>query len=171
MTRVLVCGATGFIGRNIVERLAGRGDMDVHAVAFTRAAYDVQGVTWHKADLRRAEDAGALLDGIDVVIQAAATTSGSKDIVGRPHIHVTDNAVMNALLLGAAFERKVGHFIYFSCSIMYPSSDAPLAEEAARSSSTQWPNATPRLDASMRAARARRTSGPSGPASITRPYA
>ena len=127
--KVLVCGATGFIGRNIVERLAGRDDMDIHAVRFTRPAADVPGVTWHKADLRRAEDAAQLLDGFDVVIQAAATTSGSKDIIGRPHIHVTDNAVMTALLLGAAFENKVGHFVYFSCSVMYPSSDAPLAED------------------------------------------
>ena len=127
--KVLVCGATGFIGRNIVERLAGRRDLDIHGVRFTRAATDVAGVTWHKADLRRAEDVSALLDGVDVVIQAAATTSGSKDIVGRPHIHVTDNAVMTALLLGAAFEHKVGHFVYFSCSIMYPPSDVPLAED------------------------------------------
>ena len=129
MTRVLVCGATGFIGRNIVERLAGRSDMDIHAVVFSRATYDVPGVTWHKADLRRTEDVTALLDGVDVVIQAAATTSGSNDIIVRPHIHVTDNAVMNALLLRAAFEQKVGQFVYFSCSIMYPSSDVPLAED------------------------------------------
>ena len=36
--RVLVCGATGFIGRNLVEALAKRSDLEVHALRFTRAS-------------------------------------------------------------------------------------------------------------------------------------
>ena len=35
----------------------------------------------------------------DIIIQAAAITSGSKDIINRPHIHIADNAIMNSLLL------------------------------------------------------------------------
>ena len=35
---------------------------------------------------------------MDIVIQAAATTSGSKDIVSKPFIHVTDNAVINSYM-------------------------------------------------------------------------
>ena len=85
-TKVLVCGATGFIGRNVTETLARRTDFDVHAVCFTRPSYPCLGVTWHCADLRNAADVDALLAGVDVVIQAAATTSGSKDIVTRPYL-------------------------------------------------------------------------------------
>jgi nucleoside-diphosphate-sugar epimerase len=128
-TRVLVCGATGFIGRNLVGALGGRPDLEVHAVRFTRPAYPCAGVTWHQADLRDAVSVHALLDGMDVVIQAAATTSGSKDIVGTPHIHVTDNAVMNSLLLRACYDRKVGHFVFFSCSVMYQPREVPWREE------------------------------------------
>jgi GDP-L-fucose synthase len=65
-----------------------------------------------------------------VIVQAAATTSGSKDSVTRPYIHVTDNAVMNSLLLRAAYDGKVGQFVYFSCTTMLHSSDAPLDESA-----------------------------------------
>ena len=126
--RVLVCGATGFIGRNVTEALAPREDLDVHAVRFTSSAYDCANVTWHQADLRLESDVARLVDGVDVVIQAAATTSGAKDIVTRPFIHVTDNAVMNSLLFRAAHEKKVGHIIFFSCTVMYPSSDRPLGE-------------------------------------------
>jgi nucleoside-diphosphate-sugar epimerase len=126
--RVLVCGATGFIGRNTVERLVARHDLEVHAVRFTRPEYPMKRVTWHQADLRDGERVLALLAGMDVVVQAAATTSGSKDAVQRPHIHVTDNAVMNSLLLRAAHDRKVGQFVYFSCTTMLQSSDAPLSE-------------------------------------------
>ena len=70
-----------------------------------------------------------IVDNVDVVIQAAATTSGSKDIVARPYIHVTDNAVMNSLLFRAAFEKKVKHLIFFSCTVMLQSSDKPQSEE------------------------------------------
>jgi len=127
--RVLVCGATGFIGRNIVEALRRRGDLEVHAVRFTRSEYAADGVTWHQADLRDAEQVNRLLQGMDVVIQAAATTSGSRDIVATPYIHVTDNAVMNSLLLRACFDHRVGHFLFFSCSVMYQPREVPWREE------------------------------------------
>jgi nucleoside-diphosphate-sugar epimerase len=126
--RVLVCGATGFIGRNTVERLSARDDLEVHAVRFNRPEYPAPRVIWHQADLRDNDAVHALLAGMDVVVQAAATTSGSKDSVLRPYIHVTDNAVMNSLLLRAAYDCKVGHFVYFSCTTMLHSSAAPLDE-------------------------------------------
>ena len=126
--KVLVCGATGFIGRNITERLCQRDDLEVHAVHFKRPPYDCPNVTWHHTDLRKGEELEPLLKDIDVLIQAAATTSGAGDIVNRPHIHVTDNALINSLLLRAAFEKQVGHFIFFSCSIMHQSSEQPLTE-------------------------------------------
>ena len=127
--RVLVCGATGFIGRNLVETLARRSDLEVHALRFTRPPYDVAGVTWHQGDLRDVEAVNRLVPGMDVIVQAAATTSGSRDIVQTPYIHVTDNAVMNSLLLRACFEHKVGHFVFFSCSVMYQPREAPWREE------------------------------------------
>jgi nucleoside-diphosphate-sugar epimerase len=127
--RVLVCGATGFIGRNLVETLRRRADLEVHAVRFTRPAYEAAGVIWHQADLREATQVNQLLQGMDIVIQAAATTSGSRDIVATPYIHVTDNAVMNSLLLRACFDHKVGHFVFFSCSVMYQPREAPWREE------------------------------------------
>jgi GDP-L-fucose synthase len=127
--RVLVCGATGFIGRNLVEALSRRADLEVHGVRFPRAANDVPGVTWHQADLRDAAAVNALLGGFDIVIQAAATTSGARDIVATPYIHVTDNAVMNSLLLRACFDAKVRHFVFLSCSVMYQPRDTPWREE------------------------------------------
>ena len=102
-TKVLVCGATGFIGRNITEKLVANKNYEVHAVRFTRPEYSVSDVTWHQADLRRPEDIETVIKGVDIIVQAAATTSGSKDILNKPYIHVTDNAVMNSYLFRAAF--------------------------------------------------------------------
>jgi GDP-L-fucose synthase len=126
--KILICGATGFVGRNMTEYFAKNPAYDVHAVRFNRPEYDCKGVTWHKGDLRDPAQVSALLDGVDIIVQAAATTSGAKDIVARPFIHVTDNAVMNSYLFREAFERKVKHVIFFSCTVMYQSSDAALKE-------------------------------------------
>ena len=126
--KVLICGATGFIGRNLTEALSRRDDFEIHAVRLSRPAYSCPGVTWHQADLRVPGDVARVMSGMDIVIQAAATTSGSRDIVERPHIHVTDNAVMNSLLLRQAFDSKVNHFVFFSCVVMLASSATPLSE-------------------------------------------
>jgi len=42
---------------------------------------------------------------------------------------VTDNAVMNSLLLRACFDHKVRHFVFFSCSVMYQPREMPWREE------------------------------------------
>lgn len=139
-TRVVVCGATGFIGRNVTEALARRPDLDVIALGFTRPAYDVAGVSWRHGDLRDPAQVASLLQGADVVIQAAATTSGSKDIVGRPHIHITDNAVMNSYILRACHDLNIGRFIFFSCSVMYASSATPQREDDFDPAAQMQPN-------------------------------
>ena len=126
--KVLICGATGFVGRNLTEQLSKRHDLDIHATRFNRPEYHCPNVTWHHADLRKPEDIERVIQGVDIIIQAAATTSGSKDIVTRPFIHVTDNAVMNSLLFRAAFEHKVKHVVFFSCTVMYQSSETALKE-------------------------------------------
>ena len=126
--KLLICGATGFIGRNIVEKFALIPGFEVHAVSFNRPEYDLPNITWHQADLRNPEDVERVLEGKDIIIQAAATTSGSKDIVRQPHIHVTDNAVMNSYIFRTAFEQKIKHVIFFSCTVMYSSSEKPLRE-------------------------------------------
>ncbi|OGT47430.1 MAG: hypothetical protein A3E83_01645 [Gammaproteobacteria bacterium RIFCSPHIGHO2_12_FULL_41_20] len=126
--KVLICGATGFIGRNFTEQLSQRQDLEVHAVHYQRPSYPCPRIIWHQADLRNPEDVERVVTGMDIIIQAAATTSGAKDIVSRPYIHVTDNAIMNSYLFRAAFAHKVKHVIFFSCTVMYPSSSTALKE-------------------------------------------
>lgn len=126
--KVLICGATGFVGRNLTEQLSQRADLEIHAVRFNRPEYACPNVIWHHADLRKPEDIERVIKDVDVIIQAAATTSGSKDIVTRPFIHVTDNAIMNSYLFRAAFEHKVKHVVFFSCTVMYQSSEKALKE-------------------------------------------
>ena len=85
MKKILICGATGFVGKNITIVLAKNKNYKIHAVRFKRPAYETsKNVIWHKADLRNPNSVDKLIKGMDIVIQAAATTSGSKDIVSKP---------------------------------------------------------------------------------------
>jgi nucleoside-diphosphate-sugar epimerase len=127
--RVLVCGATGFIGRNTVEHLSPRTDIDLVAVEHKRPGFDCPNVEWITADLTKPEDVARALHNIDIVIQAAATTSGAGDIVNRPYIHTADNAVMNSHIFRSAYDQNVSQVVFFSCTVMYPSSETALREE------------------------------------------
>jgi GDP-L-fucose synthase len=126
--KILICGATGFIGRNLTEWLSRRPGFEVIAVHHRRPPYACPNATWVEADLTDRRDVEAVLKGVDIVVQAAATTSGSKDITTRPYIHVTDNAVMNSLVFRAAHDQGVRHVLFFSCAVMLPSSEKALAE-------------------------------------------
>lgn len=131
-TKVLVCGASGFIGRNLVERFCARPDVEVYGTYFkTRPSGSIANsdkVTLIKVDLTDKDQVDRLIEGKDVVIQAAAVTTGVKDTVTRPYIHVTDNAVMNSLILRACFDSKVKHVVFFSCTVVYPSREIPVKE-------------------------------------------
>jgi GDP-L-fucose synthase len=126
--RILVCGATGFLGRNVAECFAEDESLSVRGVFHNRPPFENPSIEWVQADLTRHDDVEKVMEGVNIVVQMASVTSGAKDIVSRPFIHITDTAVMNSLLLRSAFEHKIEHFIFPSCTVMYPTSDKPLKE-------------------------------------------
>jgi GDP-L-fucose synthase len=125
---VLICGATGFIGRNLANYFALNPDYQLHLVWHKRPAYEIPNAIWHQADLTNPSSVDRLVKNFDILIQAAATTSGAKDIVGNPSVHVTDNVIMNSLIFRSAQENNIGHLIFFSCTIMYQSGLKPVTE-------------------------------------------
>ena len=129
MKKILICGATGFIGKNVTIGLSKNKNYEIHAVRYKRPEYDLpKNVIWHKADLRNPNTVDKLVKGMDIIIQCAATTSGSKDIVTMPYIHVTDNAIINSYMFRSAYNHSIKHFIFPSCTVMYPSSKKSTKE-------------------------------------------
>src|SRR4051812_24439604 len=114
--RVLIAGGTGFLGRNLVEYFASRDEFSVFATYREQAPFPSKNVSWIRADLRNRAAAERAVEGVDLLVQAAATTSGAGGVFQEPHFHVTDNAVMNALLFRAAYQAKVKQVLFFSCS-------------------------------------------------------
>jgi nucleoside-diphosphate-sugar epimerase len=71
VSRVLLTGSTGFIGRHVLDVLVEKG-YEVHAVA-RRAETPRTGVTWHEVDLLREDAAGDLVRaaGVDELVHLA----------------------------------------------------------------------------------------------------
>lgn len=138
--KILILGASGFIGWNLAEFFAARGDYEVYGTYFSSQPFVRDGIKMIRADLTRREEVDAVLTGMDIVIQAAAVTSGSMDIQTRPYIHITDNALMNSLLFRAAFEQEIPHVLLLSCSIMYQSSNVPVKESDFDASQEMFPS-------------------------------
>ena len=98
-TRILVCGGTGFLGKNIIKYFSNKPNIRIRATYFRSDPDYTFDIEWVQADLRELEKVRELLNDIDIVFQYAATTSGARDIINRPYMHVTDNVIMNSYLI------------------------------------------------------------------------
>jgi nucleoside-diphosphate-sugar epimerase len=129
---MLICGANGFIGKNLLNYFAGKYSVraiDINIPLPASPSTDENNdIEWVRADLRKSAAVKSALKDVDIVLHYAATTTGVADIVSKPYMHVTDNVVMTSLLLREAFEQGIKHFIMPSCTLMYQSSDVPVKE-------------------------------------------
>ena len=116
MKKITICGATGFIGINLVRKFSKK--YKVYAIYNKQKPFSLKNVKWVKADLRNYKDCLKVTSLSKIIIQAAATTSGSKDIINNPFLHVTDNAIMNSYLLKASYVNSIEKFIVQSTSLL-----------------------------------------------------
>jgi len=116
--KILILGASGFIGKNIALTLSKNDNYEVTGTYF-KNKISLKKITMKKVDLTQKQLADRIIKGKDIVIQAAATTSGAKDIISKPYIHVNDNAIINSIITRSCYDFNTKHIIFFSCSIMY----------------------------------------------------
>lgn len=126
---LIVLGCTGFIGRNTIEYFASINRYNVYGTYLNRKPWKNSKIKFIKADLTNKKQVKKVLRKMDIVIQAAAITTGAKDIVNKPFIHVTDNAVINSYVMKYAHESFNKFVVFLSCSIMYKSSTKPISEK------------------------------------------
>lgn len=121
MKTILVLGASGFLGANASKWYSVNPNYNLQCSYHNRVLpFPVKRVFY--ADLTHPVDINAILEGVkpDIVLQLAASTTNMKDVIERPYVHVTDNAVMNARLFEAFHNHNVKHVIFTSCTTMYP---------------------------------------------------
>ena len=118
--RILITGATGFIGRNLFECFSQREDLDVWGVCHTLAPWTLGKML--QGDLTEKESAESIIRHIkpDVLIHAAAVSAGAKYIRENPQALITDSMIMNTRVLEAAHACGVPHVVLLSCTVLYP---------------------------------------------------
>ena len=130
MNRLLICGASGFIGQNLMEHFSKNKNFDVTGVIHnSNIPNHLTNLKFIRGDLKNSSFVNEACKDKDIILQFAATTSGANDIVNKPHLHVTDNAIINSLILRASYELDVKKFIFPSCTVMYQSSSSSIKEK------------------------------------------
>ena len=112
--KVLVSGASGFLGRYVVARLLERG----HSVrAIVRPASPDPSwkgeVEIFRGDLRVHDNLATAFDGIDALMHLAATTSGDEDV------QFTSTVVGTEKLLEAMSKSSVKRLVHVSSIVVY----------------------------------------------------
>ena len=129
--RVLVTGATGFVGRALCPALKQAGHQVSAAVRNPNAPGIPDGVTVHAiSDIGPGTDWGEALADADAVIHLAARAHVMKDSAADPSAEFNRvNADGTARLAQAAAKAGIGRFVYLSTiKVMGERSDAPLRE-------------------------------------------
>ena len=121
--RILVLGASGFIGRNLFEYLEGKG-------------YDVDGQQYSNAigefvscDLTHYDLTKMLISKYDYVFMCAAKTFGLGILANKPEDLVRENVVMSANVLQACYEYKIKKLFMISSSVVYQDEHFKCIEE------------------------------------------
>ncbi len=130
---ILLLGANGFIGNNLTNYYLDKPEYKLagclHGDTFS-PLFDFSRMRAFTSDLTNKEHVDKLFKEVkpDIVIHAAAVTTGAKDTLERPWLHVTDNLRMNALVMEYCHTHGVKHCVWFSCGVMYQPKDEPQSE-------------------------------------------
>ena len=114
MTRVLVTGATGFVGRVLCEALAGSGHLVRAALRTDRSVPTSISEKVIVGDIHGSTDWAEALDGVDAVIHAAARTHVLNAPPASAHLYRETNERGTERLASEAARMKVSRFVFLS---------------------------------------------------------
>jgi dTDP-glucose 4,6-dehydratase len=134
-----VTGGAGFISSNMIRYLLHETSHDVvtmDALTYAGNMANLADVTDHErlrfihGDIRDLADVTAALDGVDVIVNAAAESHVSKSIAEGGAEFVTTNVVGTQVLMDAMRNHPIERFILISSSEVYGTAETePMSEE------------------------------------------
>jgi dTDP-glucose 4,6-dehydratase len=137
--RILVTGGAGFISSNMIRYLLHQTSHDVvtmDALTYAGNMANLADVRDHErlrfihGDIRDLTDVASALEGVDVIVNAAAESHVSKSIAEGGAEFVTTNVVGTQVLMDAMREHPVERFVLISSSEVYGTAEGePMTEE------------------------------------------
>jgi len=137
--RILVTGGAGFISSNMIRYLLEETAHEVvtmDALTYAGNLANLADVLEHErlrfihGDIRDLADVTTALEGVDVIVNAAAESHVSKSIEQGGGEFVTTNVVGTQVLLDAMRERPIERFILISSSEVYGTAESdPMSED------------------------------------------
>ena len=127
MKKILILGSGGFVGTNLALYFSNKKNIQLYGTYLGKKP-KIKNIKLIKLNILDRNKTNKLFKNKDVVINCAAVTSGAKDILLKPYIHVTDNNIINSIVIESAFKNKIKHLIMLSCTIMYKSSQKLIKE-------------------------------------------
>jgi GDP-L-fucose synthase len=131
--RILVTGASGFIGSHLLRLLHQKGYTNLRATSHSRGLRnDFEGcetIPLFKGNLQDAKFCAEVSEDIDVVFHCAANTSNALDTKFNPLLHVTPNVEMNTNLMEQSWKNKVRKFLFISSNTTYPDMGTEFCSE------------------------------------------
>jgi len=127
---IFLAGATGLVGTAIINTL-----INAYPSVRIRAAYhhsvpllQNDRVEYVQGDLASMADCKRMATGCDCAIMAAARTSGAAVLTSRPWEQVTDNLLMNTVMLQAFFELGIRRAVFVSSASLYQEQQGLIKE-------------------------------------------
>lgn len=119
MKKILITGASGMVGRNLVEFLNMK-----NYTLLTPSSKELNLLNKNQIDLYLSNNKP------DIVIHCAGKVGGIQANMASPVSFLVDNMQMGLNIIMASFEKEIKNFINLSSSCMYPKNTLnPLSEE------------------------------------------
>ena len=127
MTRVLITGASGFVGSHCLRELVSRGS-DIYAVGRTAPGQSQKGVVWLRRDLRDPEQAVDIVAKVrpDFLLHCAWIATPGVYASSPENVDWLQSTAAMAVAFGAHGGRR---FVGIGTSAEYDSSDEPCLED------------------------------------------
>ena len=126
-SKILVTGASGLIGSNLIQRLEKISD-DVRIVAHKKILESFHAFETIRGDLTDSNFCQIVTRDMDIVFHCAANSSGAAAHSANPTSMAKDNTIMNLNLLDACYKNKVKKFIWLASTTGYPEGNHPMIE-------------------------------------------
>ncbi|MGD0589507.1 MAG: NAD(P)-dependent oxidoreductase [Bacteroidota bacterium] len=128
---IFLAGSTGLAGTAIIEWL-----LRYHPSIKIRAAYHYTEpfirdgrITYVQGDLSSLSECKRMVSGCDCAIMAAARTSGATVLTEQPWQQITENVVMNTVMLQTFFEEGIKRVVYISSASLYQELEGYIKEK------------------------------------------